>query len=168
MRMPAVRATALLSAAAIAASAAAATDAKVNRTKKIKCHVVSYIQKLPTASAPGTDFSLVTCSAPFGRGLQYSTFKMMPTTSTTGIAILRFKAFFNIGSVSGVWRATYRFTDAKTGLFKQKVTWTHGTGVFKHVRATGTGTGVLHGSVGKIDQVLTVTGLPGPKEEEGH
>jgi hypothetical protein len=33
------------------------------------------------------------------------------------------------------------------------------TGAFKHVRASGTGRGVLHGKLGEINQVLKVTGL---------
>lgn len=160
MRMKMIGCGVLLSAVAISTSAAAADGANGSGTRKIKCHFESHIQTLPTASSPGTAFDFVRCSAPFGRGLQYSTFRMTPKTSTTGTAVLRFKAFFDTGTVSGVWHATYRFINATTGLFNQnKVTWTSGTGAFKHVRATGTGSGVLRGSLGKIKQVLTVTDL---------
>jgi hypothetical protein len=129
-------------------------------TRKITCHVESHIQTFPTASAAGTDFSFVNCPAPFDHGLQYSTFRMTPKTPTTGLAVLKFKAYFDTGTVSGVWRANYRFINSTTGVFKQRrVAWTSGTGAFKRVRATGTGHGVLHGMFGKITQVLTVTGL---------
>jgi len=160
MHIRAIGSAVLLSAVVISTSAAAAADASGSGTKKIKCHVESHIQSFPTASSPGTDFSFVKCPAPFGRGLQYSTFRMTPKTSTTGLAVLRFKAYFDTGTISGVWRASYRFTNSTTGVFIQRtVTWTSGTGAFKQVRASGTGHGVLHGSLGQINQVLTVTGL---------
>jgi hypothetical protein len=147
----------LLSAVVISTSAAAATGTDVNGTKRIKCHVEDHIQKFPTASAPGTVFSFVRCPAPFGRGLQHATFRLTPKTSTSGTAVLRFKAYFDTGTVSGVWHATYRYTNAKTAVFKQKVTWAKGTAAFKHVSAAGTGTGVQRGFLGEINQVLTVS-----------
>jgi hypothetical protein len=84
---------------------------------------------------------------------------LTPKTPTAGTAVLRFKAYFDTGTVSGVWRATYRYTNAKTAVFKQKVHWTSGTGAFEHVSATGTGIGVQHGFLGEINQVLMVTSL---------
>lgn len=83
---------------------------------------------------------------------------MTPKTSTTGTAVLKFKAYFDTGTVSGVWHATYRYTNAKTAVFKQKVNWIRGTAAFKHVRATGTGIGVQRGFLGEINQILTITG----------
>src|SRR4051812_35788182 len=127
----------LLAAVVISASAVAVAGATGSGTHKIKCHVESHIQSFPTASSRGTDFSFVSCPAPLGHGLQYSTFRMTPKTSTTGLAVLHFKAYFDTGTVSGVWRATYRFTNSTTGVFRQrKVIWSSGTGAFKHVRAT--------------------------------
>jgi hypothetical protein len=160
MHSKAIVGAVVLSAVVVATSAAAPAGASGGAAKKVKCHVESHIQHFPTASAPGTDFSFVSCPAPFGRGLQYSTFRMTPKTSTTGIAVLRFKAYFDTGTVSGVWRASYRFVNATTGLFKQReVAWTSGTGAFTHVRARGTGSGVLRGTLGEINQVLTVAGV---------
>jgi hypothetical protein len=142
-----------------AGGATGATRATRSGSRTIKCHVEAHVQNLPTASAPGRDFSFVSCPAPFGHGLQYSTFKLMPKTKTTGEAVLDFKAYFDTGTVSGVWRADYRFESATTAVFEQKhVTWTSGTGAFTDLRATGTGRGVLHGNLGKVDQVLSVTG----------
>jgi hypothetical protein len=123
----------------------------------IKCHVEDHIQSFPTASSPGKVFSFVRCPAPFGRGISNATFRLFPKTSTTGTAVLRFKAYFNTGTVSGVWHATYRYTNPTTGLFDQKVTWTKGTGAFQHIKASGVGHGVQRGSLGEIDQTLTVT-----------
>lgn len=136
------------------AGAAGASD---SGTRKLKCHVEDHIQRFPTASAPGTVFSFVRCPAPFGHGIQHATFRLTPKSSTTGNAVLRFKAYFDTGTVSGVWRATYRYTSAATAVFKQKVYWTHGTGAFKQVTATGTGVGLQRGFLGEINQVLTVT-----------
>src|ERR1700760_4019756 len=123
MRMKTMGGVVLL-AAAVMSSAAGAVSANGSQSKKLKCHVEDHIQKFPTASAPGTVFSFVRCPAPFGHGLQHATFRLTPKTSTTGTAVLRFKAYFDTGTVSGVWHATYRYTDAKTAVFKQKVSWT--------------------------------------------
>jgi hypothetical protein len=158
MRVKRVGGVVLLAAVVIAAPAGAA-GANGSGPEQLKCHVEDHIQKFPTASSPGTVFSFVRCPAPFGHGIQHATFKLTPKTSTSGTAVLRFKAYFDNGTVSGVWRATYRFTGAKTALFKQKVNWTSGTGAFTRIRATGTGTGVQRGFLGEIDQVVTVIGL---------
>ena len=158
MRTRAIVCVALLAAVWISASTAATAGALAG-AKKFKCHVEDHIQKFPTASSPGTVFSFVRCPAPLGHGIQHATFRLTPKTSTTGTAVLRFKAYFDTGTVSGVWRATYRYTSAQTAVFKQKVAWTGGTGAFTHVRATGTGIGLQHGFIGEINQVLIVTGL---------
>ena len=149
----------VLLAAVVMSASAGAVGANGNGAKTLKCHVEDHIQKFPTGSSPGTVFSFVRCPAPFGHGIQHATFKLTPKTPTSGTAVLRFKAYFDTGTVSGMWRATYRFTNAKTALFKQKVNWTSGTGAFKRISATGTGTGLQHGFLGEIDQAVTVTGL---------
>ena len=142
----------------VLAAGVATASGRGTQTEKVSCHINLFLQHRPTASAPGLDFGLVKCSKPFGRGVQYDTFKLMPKTPTNGTAVLTFKAYFDTGTVSGVWHATYRFTSSTTVLFKQKVTWSRGTGAFKGVRATGTSQGVQRGTRGRIDQVLTVTG----------
>jgi hypothetical protein len=157
MRMKAMSGVVLL-AAVLMSTPVVAAGANGSATKNIKCHVEDHIQKFPTASAPGTVFSFVRCPAPFGNGIQHATFRLTPKTSTTGSAVLRFKAYFDTGTVSGVWHATYRYTDPKTAMFRQKVNWTSGTGAFTQVRAAGTGTGVQRGFLGEINQALTVTG----------
>lgn len=158
MRIKTMGGVVLLAALVISASAGAA-GANGSGTEKLKCHVEDHIQKFPTASSPGTVFSFVRCPAPFGHGIQHAMFRLTPKTSTTGTAVLRFRAYFNTGTVSGVWRATYRYTDPKTAMFKQAVNWTSGTGAFRHVRATGAGFGLQRGFLGEINQVLTVTSL---------
>jgi len=157
MRMKTMCGVALLAAVVMSTSAAAA-GANGSGTRKIKCHVEDHIQKFPTASSPGTVFSFVSCPV-LGHGIQHATFRLTPKTSTTGTAVLRFKAYFDTGTVSGVWHATYRYINAKTAMFKQNVKWTSGTGAFKQVRATGTGIGVQRGFLGEINQVLMVSGL---------
>jgi hypothetical protein len=159
MGMKAICCAALLSAVVISTSDAAAVGADASATKKVKCHIEDHIQRFPTASSPGTVFSFVRCPAPLGHGLQHATFRLTPKTSTTGKAVLKFKAYFDNGTISGVWHATYRYTNAKTAVFNQKVDWKRGTGAFKGVRATGTGIGKQRGFLGEINQVLTVTGL---------
>jgi hypothetical protein len=129
------------------------------KTETVKCHISLIRQSSPTASAPGEDFGFVTCSGPFGEGVQHDTFTLMPKTSSTGTATLKFKAYFDSGTVSGEWDATYVFTSATTGTFAQKVKWTSGTGAFKHVRGTGSGTGTQNGARSTVTQTIKVTGL---------
>ena len=81
-----------LTGALVAVGGVATAGATGARAEKVACHIDLFIQHYPTASAPGQDFGLVKCSKPFGRGVQYDTFKLMPKTSTTGTAVLRFKA----------------------------------------------------------------------------
>jgi hypothetical protein len=157
MRIKAMGGLVLFAAVVMSTPAGTAVGAKSSATNKVRCHVEDHIQKFPTASSPGTVFSFVRCPAPFGHGIQHATFRLTPKTSTTGTAVLRFKAYFDTGTVSGVWRATYRYRNAKTAVFKQKVSWKGGTGAFKQVRATGHGTGVQRGFLGEINQVLTVS-----------
>lgn len=157
MRMKTTSGLALLAAVVMSTPAGTAAGADSNGMKKVKCHIEDHIQRFPTKSSPGTVFSFVRCPAPFGHGIQHATFRLTPKTSTTGTAVLRLKAYFDTGTVSGVWRATYRYRDATTAVFKQRVKWTRGTGAFKQVRAIGTGTGVQRGFLGEIDQVLTIS-----------
>ena len=141
------------------AQAVMAKPAKAKRTATITCNLRLLIQSFPTASAPGEDFGTVSCSGPFGDGIQYDTFTLNPETPTTGTAELRFKAYFDRGTVSGIWRADYEFTGPTTAIFEQRIEWTGGTGKFKHVRGTGTGTGVQEGLIGTVTQTLQLTGI---------
>jgi hypothetical protein len=143
----------------IAAPVARTAVAAPQGAKTVHCRIHDFIQNFPSASRPGETFSLLRCSGPFGRGVQHATFTTTPKTATTGKAVLKFKAYFDTGSVSGVWRADYKFTSRTMGTFHQKVSWTGGTGAFKHIKATGTGTGIQNGMQGIVTQRLTVTGV---------
>lgn len=90
--------------------------------------------------------------------MQYDTFTLKPTTTATGRAVLEFKAFFDAGTVSGVWRAGYRFTTATMGVFKDG----HLDRRHRRVPArasVGAGSGVQIGPKSTVDQTVTVTGL---------
>lgn len=114
-------------------------------TTKITCHVSLTMQGAPGVT--GQDYGTINCPGPFGQGVQHDTFMLTPATQTTGTAMLKFKAYFNTGTVSGVWRASYKFTSSTTGDFTDKVIkWTSGTGAFKNVRGSGTGSGTLTGA----------------------
>jgi hypothetical protein len=136
-----------------------APTAAAKKKRTVSCTFHLRTQSFPTATAPGEDFGFVDCSGPFGSGVQYDTFTLTPETATTGTAELKFKAYFDQGTVSGVWNATYEFTSATEGTFEQTVTWTHGTGKFKHVRGSGTGTGTQSGNDGTVTQEVRVTGV---------
>jgi len=170
MRIRAIAVAISIAAAALGAGAQPGTakPPKAKKTEAIACNVRLLTQSFPTASAPGEDFGTISCSGPFGDGVQHDTFTLNPETPTTGTAELRFKAYFDHGTVSGVWRATYEFTSATTAIFDQRVEWTGGTGRYKHVRGTGTGTGVQNGNVGTITQTINVSGIPrGPQAGRG-
>ena len=147
-------------AAGLLAPGAHADAAKGKQGVEVTCQIRSLVQSFPTASAPGEDFAFVNCSGPFGEGVHYDTFTLSPETATTGTAELHFKSYFDRGTVSGVWRATYEFTSPTSAVFDQSVEWTSGTGAFRHVRGTGSGTGILNGTIGEVTQTITVTGVP--------
>ena len=150
----------IVAATAVAAIAALPAVAKPKKGKTVKCNIVNFQQHAPSASGPGDDFGFINCSGPFGKGVQYDTFTLAPKTMTSGNAELKFKAYFNTGTVSGIWKATYQFTSTTTAIFTQKhVTWTGGTGAFKGVKATGSGTGMLDGKTGHVHQTLTLTSI---------
>jgi hypothetical protein len=142
-----------------AAQAGMAKAAKAKKTETVTCDVRLTTQSWPTATAPGEDFGTISCTGPFGDGIQYDTFTLNPETDTTGTAELRFKAYFDRGTVSGIWRADYEFTGPTTAIFEQRIEWTGGTGKFKHVRGTGTGTGIQEGLTGTVTQTLQLTGI---------
>ena len=149
-----------VSATALFAVAAGTSVAKPKTSKKVTCHITLFQQQAPSASGPGVDFGFSNCSGPFGKGVQYDTFTLMPTSPSSGNAVLKFKAYYNNGTVSGVWKAVYQFTSSTTATFTQKkVEWTSGTGAFKHVSASGSGTGLLNGKIGTITQKLSVSKL---------
>lgn len=168
LRIRAIAIAISVAAATVGLCAQAGIAKPPKNTLTITCNERLLIQSFPTQSAPGEDFGTVSCSGPFGDGIQYDTFTLSPKTSTTGTAELRFKAYFDLGTVSGVWRATYEFTSPTTAIFDQSVEWAGGTGRYKHVRGTGAGTGVLNGNVGTITQRINVTGIPrGPRAGRG-
>jgi len=123
------------------------------KATKTVCH----FHLLRQGSSP-TDFGFADCPAPFGQGVQYDTFTMSPETPTTGTAVLKFKAYYDDGTVSGVWDAKYQLTSADSGIFRDKIHWTRGTGAFDHVRGSGTGIGTLNGLRSMITDTVNVTG----------
>jgi hypothetical protein len=149
-------------AVAIAASAMLATGAglagaQAPAGKKITCRVQLTALRFPTATKPGVDYGMLSCPKPFGKGVQYDTFTFKPRTPTTGFATLKFKAYFDDGTVSGVWHASYG-PSGKFNKFVQKIRWTSGTAAFAQVRGSGMGVGFQTGHHSVATQTITVTG----------
>lgn len=146
-----------VAATAVCTVAAGSAIAK-SKGQKVTCQLTAFILRPSTASAPGEIFGFVTCSGPFGKGVEYDTYTLSPKTSTTGTIVRKFKEYFNNGTVSGMSKATYQFTSSTTAIVNQKkVEWTSGTGAFKGIKAAGTGTGRMNATSGTVKQTIYVS-----------
>jgi hypothetical protein len=144
-------------ASGLVAAGAGSAGAQAPAGKKITCRVQLTALRFPSAKKPGVDYGMVSCPGPFGKGVQYDTFTFEPRTRTTGLATLTFKAYFDTGTVSGVWHASYG-PSGKFNKFVQKIRWNSGTGAFTHVRGSGKGIGFQTGNHSIATQTITVTG----------
>jgi hypothetical protein len=147
-----------VAATAVCTVAAGPAIAK-SRGQKVTCHSTNLVLRPATASAPGGIFGFVTCSGPFGKGVEYDTYTQSPKTSTTGTIVRKLKLYFNNGTVSGISKGTYQLTSPTTAIINQKVKWTSGTGVFKGIKAAGSGTARMNGANGMIKQTIFVSAI---------
>lgn len=148
-----------VAATAVCTVAAGPAIAK-SKGKKVTCQSTNLVLRAATASAPGEIFGFVTCSGPFGKGVEYDTYTQSPKTSTTGTIVRKFKEYFDKGTVSGISKSTYQLTSSTTAIIKQrKVEWTRGTGAFKGIKAAGSGTARMNGATGTIKQTIYVSAI---------
>jgi hypothetical protein len=136
---------------------AAAGGAQAAGGKTIKCRIELTALNFPTAAKPGVDYGMLSCPAPFGKGVQYDTFTFKPRTPKSGLATLVFRAYFDTGTVAGVWNASYG-PSGKENKFVQKIHWLSGTGAFANVRGTGNGIGFQTGNHSMATQTIEVSG----------
>ena len=122
--------------AGASASTAATSSPAVRAAPKLVCTLTLYNQT-PTKLS-GFSFGFIKCSAPFGKGVQSSTYHAT-VNPKTGAATNRgsYKNWFDTGTVSGTFSLTGRYNSPTAGTFKGTVTVAGGTGAF--VGATGIG-----------------------------
>jgi hypothetical protein len=99
--------------------------------KAVTCHARLFDQSPPTA-LEGFDLGFITCSGPFGSGLQWDHFKVRLTSPTTAVLTGPFKDFYDQGTVHGRFELHGTQTST-TGTLR----FLGGTGAFKDVRGHG-------------------------------
>jgi len=128
-------ATALAAATAVALLPGGAATAKTTKAKKLHCGLELIAQGKPNPSL--VQFGFPSCPAPFGKGLHHSTITVTPSSPTSGAIAGRFKNYYNTGSVRGTVAMAFTATSPANVTYIGTVTYTGGTGAFKHVKGTG-------------------------------
>ncbi len=130
---------ALATTAALALAAAPlGAPAKAKRVTQITCSLELSAQGPPQGTPPvTTSFGLVSCPRPFGDGVHYGTSTVTPTAPGQGTVAVRFKKYFDRGTITGTVAGTFAATSPMDITNKGAVTVTGGTGRFKHVRGSG-------------------------------
>lgn len=90
---------------------------------------------ISATATTGSDFGLVACSKIFGRGVQGDSFKLKPTTTTTGTASGRYKEWFDLGTIHGAFALSY--VASATGVaYTGSAGITGGTGLYKGAKGS--------------------------------
>lgn len=119
---------------AVTVLAGAAESSQAHEAKSFRCSLRVFSQT-PT-SLQGFDFGLVTCSEPFGKGVQFDTY-IEAVTAQKASAHGPFTWFFADGSVHGTFGFAGTFSSPTTATFAGTLQLTRGTARFKHVHANG-------------------------------
>lgn len=129
---------AVMATAAIAVSPGAGASAKSNKVTELSCTIEAFQQGMPNPSA--IQFGFVSCPKPLGRGLHYSAFTVTsrPAPGVPGAANGTFKNYFNRGTTSGTFELTITASSPTSLTYTGTVSYTGGTGKFKHVTGGGT------------------------------
>ena len=139
MRRRLIVTTALLATAALAAGPATGAPAKTNNAKQFTCAIEMYAQGPPQGTPPsGIHFGFVTCPKPFGGGLHYNSYTVTPTGPGQGTISASFKNYYNRGTTTGTAELAFQATSPMDIAYTGTVTYTRGTGRFKHVRGSAT------------------------------
>ena len=124
------------------------TKKSTSRTRLVKCRAALVATQLPFETAE--NFGTLTCSLPFGKGVQHDTSTVTRTSPTAGSFAGGVKLFFNTGTLRGTYRSSFTVanrTIAYTGTLKIS----SGTGEFQGVTGKGTLTGTstdgLHSAI---------------------
>jgi hypothetical protein len=119
-----------------------------SRTRLVKCRAALVATQLPFETAE--NFGTLTCSLPFGTGVQHDTSTVTPTSPTAGSFAGGVKLFFNTGTLRGTYRSSFTVAD-KTITYAGTLKISSGTGEFQGVTGkgtlTGTSTDALHSAI---------------------
>jgi hypothetical protein len=104
-------------------------------TKKVTCKVMLVATKTSTSAAE--DFGTLSCSAPFGKGVQHETAKITGKGSTAGAYDGALTLFFSTGTLRGTYKTSFTVAD-KTVTYTGTLRISSGTGDFNGITGTGT------------------------------
>ena len=127
---------ALVAAAAVAAGPATGAPAASKKETKLACSLELYAQGAPNPS--GIQFGFATCPKPFGKGVHNSAYTVTPTGMGQGTIAGRFRNYYALGTAAGTFALTFSATSPGNVTYTGTVTYTGGTGTFKHVKGAGT------------------------------
>jgi hypothetical protein len=134
--------TALVAAAVLAVGPSTGASAKPKKAKQFSCTIDSIALGQPTPASPTvTQLGFVSCPKPLGDGLHYNqiTITQFPAPGVPGAATGKFKNYFNRGTTRGTVAVAIVANGSPMNLtFTGTVTYTGGTGRFKHVAGGGT------------------------------
>lgn len=139
-RRPIIVTSAVIAVAALAAGASGGASAQSATPMAVTCTLELFAQgpPNPSASPSGIQFGLVACPRPFGKGIHYDSYTVTPTGPGHGTIAARFKNYFDRGTRSGTATLTFAATSPTNITYTGTVTFTGGTGRFKHLAGSGT------------------------------
>jgi hypothetical protein len=134
--------SAVVAAAVLVVGSAPGATAKTNKTaKQFSCTIDSVALGQPAPASPTiSQLGFVSCPSPFGSGLHYSeiTVTQFPAPGAPGAATGTFKNYFSRGTTRGTVALTIIPTNPTNLTYTGTVTYTGGTGRFRHVAGGGT------------------------------
>jgi hypothetical protein len=104
-------------------------------TRKVSCKVALVATRSSTTAAE--NFGTLSCSAPFGKGVQHDTAKITGKGSTAGSYNGALTLFFGTGTLRGTYNTSFTVAN-KTVTYTGTLKISTGTGEFKGVTGTGT------------------------------
>ncbi len=126
--------TAAAAVAALASSVAAVPAADVTT---MRCTFEITAQNPPRAPS-GTHFGHADCLRPFGRGVQFNSYSVTPTSPSTGTISGSFKNYYNRGTTNGTFEMTFAASSPTDIAYTGTVRLKGATGAFRRARGSGT------------------------------
>ena len=126
----------------------AKTTKSTSATRQVKCKAALVATQLPIDTAE--NFGTLTCSVPFGKGVQHDTSTVTRTSNTAGTFAGGLKPFFNTGTLRGIYKASFTVAN-RTITYTGTMKISSGTGDFQGVTGkgtlTGTSTDAVHSAI---------------------
>lgn len=137
MRRETLISMAVMTTSAIALAPGAGASAQGKRVTKLSCTIEAFQQGVPHPRA--IQFGFVSCPKPLGAGLHHSAFTVssQPGPGVSGAANGTFKNYFNRGTTRGTFKLTIAASSPTNLTYTGTVTYTGGTGTFKHIKGGG-------------------------------